>query len=338
MGRQNRRFSRPANEADFESWCAIICREMYDTNDLRKFGRRGQKQDGIDLLGSLPDGKVIGIQCKMRNDRPLTLNDIKTDLDKLNAFELPISRFVYATTSSRNTQLHQFVIARNQESKRGRKCQLEILFWEDIEEWLSCHGDLVLKISDAQIEYDDLAHVRLRRGARVTGGTFGYFNSFLNLVEQNTASEHVKVFASLPPFEVRKKFRGFGPARLFERLPAAVERGQLTIEYTVLLTSKRMALETNAKSLLDEYLKFASEVRVIYRDKMTVPTVDTERTIALMSKRRCAFTHGWDVDGSITVPTRWTLPTDYKLLLERYERLKQDSRTYPARTQKRRFS
>ena len=75
----------PFNEDDFESLCLAVFRRALAANDLARYGRRGQRQDGIDLLGhSVGSYRLLAVQCKLRNkNRALTnlYNERPTWLD-----------------------------------------------------------------------------------------------------------------------------------------------------------------------------------------------------------------------------------------------------------------
>lgn len=162
----------------------------------------------------------------------------------------------------------------------------------------------------------------------ISGGKVGYFSHFFDLLEPNTKPEQVKVFASVSAFEVRRYFSRFGPSQLFPKLQQAVEAKKLKIEYTFLLTSESVFDDADVHAFVQQYLPFASEVRVVFQDTMQVKTEETERTIALMPDRRWAMTHGWGVDGEIIDPTMWILEKDYKRLAAPYNRIRLDSRPY----------
>ena len=56
---------KPENWEDFENLCKKLWGEIWDCKEIKKNGRKGQTQDGVDVYG-IPKGEVsyYGIQCK----------------------------------------------------------------------------------------------------------------------------------------------------------------------------------------------------------------------------------------------------------------------------------
>lgn len=58
---------RPANWQDFESLCLLLWREEWKSDDLKKNGRNGQLQNGVDISGHRDsENEYSGIQCKCK--------------------------------------------------------------------------------------------------------------------------------------------------------------------------------------------------------------------------------------------------------------------------------
>ena len=56
---------RPENWQDFESLCKKLWGEIWSCAEIKKNGRSGQKQAGINLYGILKgETSYFGIQCK----------------------------------------------------------------------------------------------------------------------------------------------------------------------------------------------------------------------------------------------------------------------------------
>ncbi|MBU6390789.1 MAG: hypothetical protein KGQ83_00915 [Planctomycetes bacterium] len=163
----------------------------------------------------------------------------------------------------------------------------------------------------------------------IPGGHGGYFNTFLEIIEKGSKKEEAKIFASLRPLELGGGFAKFNRAGLFARLAGAVKAGKLQIEYIIFLSSADALKKPEVKTLLSEYKSFAYKVKVAFADQVTVPQVEIERTIALMTKRRWAFTHTWSPDGDVLIPTQWISEEDYVRLASIYERVKLQSQTCP---------
>jgi len=101
---------------------------------LQKYGRNGQSQHGIDLIGLLDSGSFLGIQCKVRQ-RGFSIADIQEDLTKAASFSLPLHEFIIATTAQRNTE-SQLVIMRRA-AELSSQLRTTVWYWDDIEDELN---------------------------------------------------------------------------------------------------------------------------------------------------------------------------------------------------------
>lgn len=81
----------------FELLCADIAR-VIDGGDVRLYGRRGQRQDGIDLYGRAADGTMVAYQAKRSSS--FSGRDARTALSRFFEGSLPFSvdRFVLVGT------------------------------------------------------------------------------------------------------------------------------------------------------------------------------------------------------------------------------------------------
>jgi hypothetical protein len=74
----------PKNWDEFEDICAdLFLRELDDPN-LERHGRKGQRQDGVDINGRRKDGTYVGIQCKGKSIWPptvLTTDEIDKEVE-----------------------------------------------------------------------------------------------------------------------------------------------------------------------------------------------------------------------------------------------------------------
>jgi len=127
------KYPKLQNWQDFELLCRDIMSAELSINFIQ-FGRYGQKQNGIDFYAKL-SSTVIAIQCK--NTNKLTLKQIQKELEEIKYLDINISSLYFMTSSNRDVELQKQIINYN--------IELNILFWEDIEERLNKHKDIVLK-------------------------------------------------------------------------------------------------------------------------------------------------------------------------------------------------
>jgi hypothetical protein len=123
-------FLKPANWQDFQIFIKDLLNEKYNEGfDI--YGRNGQSQDGIDILGSCHTN-VIGVQCK-RLDSELTMKLIKEEIEKTDKSNLELTKYIFATTTPRDKNIQKEVMLLNLERKNNALFEIELWFWETIE-------------------------------------------------------------------------------------------------------------------------------------------------------------------------------------------------------------
>ncbi len=129
---------RPANWQDFESLCKKLWGEIWNCPDVRKNGRSGNNQHGVDVCG-IPMGETeyYGIQCKGKDeytDKQFCEDEITSEIEKAKTFLPPLKKYYLATTAVKNEAIEQFVRQKNVEHIQSGLFSIELYAWEDIVE------------------------------------------------------------------------------------------------------------------------------------------------------------------------------------------------------------
>jgi len=121
---------KPSNWQDFESLCKKLWGEVWNCKEIKKNGKPGQKQNGVDIYG-IPEGEkeYFGIQCK-RTEK-LTENVIETEIENAKNFQPLLKRLYIATTTNKDVNIEEFVRYKNIENRED-SFGIEIFSWEDI--------------------------------------------------------------------------------------------------------------------------------------------------------------------------------------------------------------
>lgn len=116
---------KPTNEYEFEDMVEDYFKFNY--GDAQKYGRKGQKQYGLDIICPTNQGKqVIGVQCKKYSS--LSSQDIDDILDDIKDMPLSMTKLVIATTASTDVKIQNYIL----EKRKELQMDIQILFWEDI--------------------------------------------------------------------------------------------------------------------------------------------------------------------------------------------------------------
>ena len=98
---------KPANWQDFESLCLLLWREEWRSEDIKKNGRNGQAQNGVDICGHRDgENEYSGIQCKCKpGNKALTTDEIDVEIENAKAFRPELKRLVFATTADKEAAI-----------------------------------------------------------------------------------------------------------------------------------------------------------------------------------------------------------------------------------------
>lgn len=132
-------YPRPGNDDAFEEFCLRFYRRLWKKDGLKRYGKRGESQDGIDIFDQLGRKPVWAIQCKHRESHKLlTKAEIELEVAKAEGSGLGLERFVIATTAKKSKKTQQVVLALNQ--RANKKFDVDIQFWEDVCELMEAFG------------------------------------------------------------------------------------------------------------------------------------------------------------------------------------------------------
>ncbi len=137
------KLQKPKSEDEFEDICVDFLRIRWNDSHAVRNGRRGQRQDGVDIVGHPPrlNGRTAGAQCK--NTDGLKLRDVVAEAEKAKSFEGGLGEFLVITSSDRDAVLQAKV--RKHFKAKPAPFRVEIIFWDDIIADLAQNERLVAK-------------------------------------------------------------------------------------------------------------------------------------------------------------------------------------------------
>ena len=139
----NSKIPPPKDWSEFEDIVADVAKLKWNNPNVSRYGRSGQKQNGVDIVGEsfhVQNG-FVGVQCK-NSDVDLSVALVEEEIKKAESFEPAIREFVLACTSKRDVSLHSEVMKISQLRKQSGKFPVVIWFWDDL--LLELAGDRVL--------------------------------------------------------------------------------------------------------------------------------------------------------------------------------------------------
>lgn len=170
----------PANEADFEEFCLILLSRHWDCSDLERYARRGQSQDGLDIIDLSGRHPLRAAQCKRYDPLlPITVTTILKEVERAKGFTPKIDRFVIMASSKDDKEAQKAVLQINRDHRQQGLFTVQLLLWREIERLLrkypevarevygdSVPGSLVSrwKANISQVSYLNLPRLSIRAG------------------------------------------------------------------------------------------------------------------------------------------------------------------------------
>ena len=97
--------AKPKSWDTFEDIACDLFTEFYKGHNFQRYGRQGQGQNGVDIVGVVQD-EVVGIQCKHSAvDDKLTSKQLDDEIKKADEFSPTLNKLIFATSASRDTTL-----------------------------------------------------------------------------------------------------------------------------------------------------------------------------------------------------------------------------------------
>ncbi|TDM75645.1 hypothetical protein CEE97_10960, partial [Lactobacillus crispatus] len=104
-------------------------------------GRRGQRQNGVDLFGVRNGDPThqVGIQCKLKGDgHVLTADEVREEVRKALTFRPELREYFIITTAPDDVALQELVRELSLEQKaKGRAILIYVWGWNTLEERIS---------------------------------------------------------------------------------------------------------------------------------------------------------------------------------------------------------
>ncbi|MGC2971855.1 hypothetical protein [Paraburkholderia aspalathi] len=131
----------PADWQQLERLTRAVFSELFNAN-FSRYGRSGQRQYGIDVLGRRSTGAVIGVQCKGRSSGPgkqLTTKEIDRVIKEAESFPDQLDEFYIITTAPENQVLQQYVFNLSGARKAAGNFPVILWSWQSMEDQIrSC--------------------------------------------------------------------------------------------------------------------------------------------------------------------------------------------------------
>jgi hypothetical protein len=136
---------KPQNWQDFETLCKKLWGEIWECREIKKNGRQGQAQNGVDVYGIPKGGKgYYGIQCKGKdayNGKNLTRKEIDIEIEKAKEFTPKLEKLYFVTTADKDVKIEEYIRIVNLENISKGLFEVHLYCWGDITELIFENSD-----------------------------------------------------------------------------------------------------------------------------------------------------------------------------------------------------
>lgn len=133
---------RTTDPEEFESMCRAAMALRWNSPNLQKNGRKGQRQQGVDVYGPDEIGRQVGIQCKNYTASP-SMTLIKKEIANAEKFKGQLSALFIAASGDFDSKLQQEVRLLSEQRVAAGKFAVSMLFWDEIIDGLQLNPQVI---------------------------------------------------------------------------------------------------------------------------------------------------------------------------------------------------
>lgn len=133
----------PTDEWAFEIFSMRFLKVHWPDSEPQRYGRRGQSQQGVDIIDESGVIPLRAAQCKFKSPGHfLAEGEVTAEVEKAKQFTPAIGHYFILTTSERSTDVQRTVVQLNQEHRQQSLFRITLLTWDRIEEILRENPEL----------------------------------------------------------------------------------------------------------------------------------------------------------------------------------------------------
>jgi hypothetical protein len=130
----NEQLLPPPSWDKFEEICADLFSRIWGDTQLVRYGRTGQRQNGVDIYGK-EKGADSGVQCKGKRNWPLTkltTAEIDAEVEKAKEFSPSLKTYIIATTADNDVHTTDHVNAISAKHAEQGLFRVTVFGWRDL--------------------------------------------------------------------------------------------------------------------------------------------------------------------------------------------------------------
>lgn len=136
-------FPIPTDEDDFEDLCVDILRIYWNRPGLERYGRKGERQNGIDILDLGGMAPLHAAQCKLKEfQKTLSPTSIADEVADACNFEFRLGKYGILTTGKVSTPAQRKILEINQRHREQGLFEVELFTWGRLCTLIQKYGDV----------------------------------------------------------------------------------------------------------------------------------------------------------------------------------------------------
>jgi hypothetical protein len=135
----------PSDWDEFENICADLFTLEWKYPGLVRYGRKGQRQNGVDIYGQ-QDGENAGVQCKGKRVWPptqLTTSDIDEEVKKAKKFRPKLKELIFATIADDDVHIQDHVNAISERHSKRDLFSVRVYGWGELTRRIRRHPSIL---------------------------------------------------------------------------------------------------------------------------------------------------------------------------------------------------
>ncbi len=138
----------PNNWDAFEELCADLFEREWSYPQTVRYGRQGQRQNGVDIYGRPNGTGHAGVQCKGKRQWPpksLTKKEVDREVAEAVKFCPELTELIFATTALNDIVIQDHVHSITKEHEKKNLFAVHVYWWPEITRRIIRHEDLIRK-------------------------------------------------------------------------------------------------------------------------------------------------------------------------------------------------
>lgn len=281
------------DEKEFESLVNDLCKKEYNNSNFQLYGRKGQKQYGIDGIVLDGETKLIVHQCK---NKLISNNDANVRKDLLKEIDVEVKAFNEEFILEKNLKCDIFIFAnswkqdtelQNKSLELSRKYDFNIIVWSwnEIEDRLECYQEIAKQYypefyDKSLLSIDDIKGKFIQNSSTLLSARNLFIqNSFIDMKELDILYEFAVSENTDENLLILTGKAGIGKTAILSELQNKLKDENLTY-----LSIKSDRINVKTKQALAEYFELENlinSVKKIAREETVTIIIDQLDALSL---------------------------------------------------------